>query len=91
MTTPRNGMRAASTIERFTAWAMCPRCKSVDCHSIRPPKPALDPDDVAEWEADHVTMHGWNGFIRHIPPKPLDESVFEVIRICKCGKEWGQA
>lgn len=69
------------TIERFTAWAMCPKCK---------PKPAPDPDVVAEWEADHVTMHGWNGFIRHIPPKPVDESMFEVIRICKCGNEWGQ-
>lgn len=77
------------TIERFTAWAMCPRCKSIDCHKMREPR-LSDRELVEAWEANHVTYRGYGGLVKHVPPRPVDESMFEVIRICKCGEEFGQ-
>lgn len=29
--------------------------------------------------------------VRHRPPRPVDESAFEVVRTCRCGAEWGEA
>lgn len=80
----------------FTAWASCPRCGRNECHAIRPPRPAPDPADVAAWEREHGTevIYEWGKRdpveVRHTPPQPVDESVYEVIRICgQCGHEWG--
>lgn len=79
--------------ERFTAWAMCPRCKFVDCHLMREPK-RFDPTiaNIAV-TPDVVRFMAWGGKVIHeveVAPYPHDESMYEVIRICKCGSEWGQ-
>lgn len=65
------------------------------CHAIREPKPAPRSEDLREWEDTHesVTYSAFGaGVVRTMydPPRPVDESGFEVIRICKCSREWGQ-
>ncbi|MGN2642183.1 hypothetical protein ACTD5D_39670 [Nocardia takedensis] len=81
----------------FTAIARCPRCGRVEVHKMRSPKPAPRPEVIAEWERTHTTneIREWGNpnpvRIRYDPPRPVDESVFEVIRMCRCGHEWGMA
>lgn len=88
--------RAPRGPQPFTALASCPMCGRHVCHAIRAPLPAPDPEVVAAWERDHDTeeIYEWGNLepvaIRHTPPPPVDESGFEVIRICGlCGHEWG--
>lgn len=82
--------------QRFTAWARCPSCERIDCHQIRPPRPAPSAADLAAWRRKRrvceVQQWGATRPVRTIydPPRPVDESPFEVIRICECGREWGQ-
>lgn len=62
---------------------------------MREPKPAPSAADIAYWENHHrtVAIENWGGKdsrIVYIPPRPSDESMFEVVRICKCGNEFGQ-
>ncbi len=74
--------------ERFTAWCTCPRCDLFDCHRLREPNPAPALE----------TIKAWTKVVRLFeliapsasPPMPMDESIYEVIRICNCGNEWGQ-
>ncbi|KXF56161.1 hypothetical protein AXA44_02705 [Rhodococcus sp. SC4] len=88
--------------EPFTAWAMCPQCDRIACHSIRRPK-IPTAAEVAAWreqcddivhETTSIQSWGGGGPVRsvttNLPPEPVDESDYEVIRICNCGHEWGQ-
>lgn len=81
----------------FTAVATCPSCHRTDVHKMRSPKPAPTAAEIADWERNHETQRirrwGDNRTMRviHVPPRPVDESVFEVIRVCRCGHEWGMA
>lgn len=81
-----------STCERFTAYCPCPRCGLVACHRLREPKPA--PAGPVEPPHEVVAVYPW-GIVRpvrtrHVRAGAVDESRFEVIRICECGHEWGQ-
>lgn len=75
--------------DRFTAWAMCPKCERVECHGLRAPKP-FDPDDPVHraLEKLHMTLR-MDGIDRD-KPSPSQEASYEVIRQCSCGHEWGQ-
>ena len=81
----------------FTAWASCPSCGAYECHAIRPPKPAPTTADLIAWERDRQTseMYAWGKRVpvrvHDDPPPPVDESIYEVVRICGCGHEWGMA
>ncbi len=86
-----------SGIEPFTAVAKCPSCGHIDYHRMRDPHPAPSPSELERWEREHVTneIQRWGTgqpvAVIHNPPRPIDESVFEIIRVCRCGHEWGQA
>lgn len=86
---------AAAELPKFTAWAECPACGRHECHAMRPPRPAPTAEELAAWQRDHTTQEvrafGRLGAVavRHCPPPPVDESTAEVIRICRCGHEWG--
>lgn len=90
---------------QFTAWCHCPCCDRYDCHRMRTPH-AVDKWDIlqyeaahAQWEAegyDHHRIVTFGGatvtdiYTPARPVKPVDESHFDVIRICQCGHEFGQ-
>lgn len=77
------------TTDRFTAWAMCPACERVDCHSLRAPKTfdATDPGQVA-FEKIALMMAVVLGANQMTPSQ---EASFAVIRTCNhCNHEWGQ-
>ncbi len=82
-------------VERFTAVVKCPSCGHTDCHRMRDPRPAPTAADLSRWEHEHLTheIQRWGAkeFVALIddPPRPADESGYEVIRICRCGHEWG--
>lgn len=92
------------TVERFTAWCACPSCDYVVCHLWREPKPApvlgsyeAELQGVLEsLQHQHefsVQLHAAINGVKApkaVPQLPSDESSFEVIRICRCGHEWGQ-
>lgn len=82
------------TVQTFTAVAECPRCRLLEVHRMRNPKPAPSDAELAAWEQDRdtVTIQSFGGSVLTIdnPPRPRDESQFEVIRVCQCGHEWGQ-
>lgn len=75
--------------ERFEAWTQCPSCDRIAVHAMRPPKPApirgplrvIEHDDGSRSE-----IRTFNGMTTTGP----DESVYDTIRICDCGQEWGQ-
>lgn len=81
----------------FTAWASCPSCGAYECHAIRPPNPAPTADELTTWERNRQTveMLAWGERaprrIHVDPPPPVDESRYDVVRICRCGHEWGMA
>jgi len=81
----------------FEAVVICPRCHLVDVHQMRAPNPAPTDAEIARWEREHTTheVRQWGVAkpvrVIHDPPRPVDESVYEVIRICRCGHEWGMA
>lgn len=80
----------------FTAWLNCPRCGLYECHKMRPPRPAPTVTELEEWGriAERHEVHAFGGAVVRViedPPRPVDESVYEVIRICRCGHEWGMA
>jgi hypothetical protein len=93
------------TAPAFTAWCQCPRCDLIDCHRMRAPH-MVDKWEMlqyqaahAQWEADgyeHHTIRSFDGtLVREVyhpapPPRPRDESEYEVIRTCQCGHEFGQ-
>lgn len=89
------GQPAPRSPQPFTAWVSCPTCGRHECHAIRSPRPAPTPAELAEWERTHDTevVYVWGRrepvATRHTPPRPVDESGFEVVRICRCGHEWG--
>lgn len=74
-------------IERFTAQCVCPVCKLLDCHPIREPKPYGQGTPMRSWrKADGATTEYWGFDVW----RTFDESSFEVIRVCRCGYQWGQ-
>lgn len=95
-----------ATAERFMAVTPCPSCGTWAVHYMRRPRTASPEDRaaytaaLAEWQRiednDRTEMKCWGGGTFRVvqrvpPPKPLDdESPYEVIRICRCGQEWGQ-
>lgn len=88
---PSDAVHAA---ERFTAAAECPACHRVDFHKMREPHPASTAEELAHWERERRTyeVRKFDGSLVRIieePSRPIDESVFEVIRVCRCGHEWG--
>lgn len=68
---------------RFEAYTDCPKCGAMDYHLLRAPSPPLADTYVRAQLAKLVPV-GTSA------PVPVDESQFEVIRICQCGFEWGQ-
>ena len=80
---------------RFEAYTECTKCGRLDHHLLREPKPAPSEADMAEWHrtSETFTIEQWGSGVARTetwPPPPVDESQFEVVRICKCGNEWGQ-
>jgi len=75
--------------ERFTAWAMCPRCRAVAVHYMRPPNPQ---PELHESATDMIDVHSFGGgIVRSYVHGGNDETGFEVVRQCqRCGYEWGQ-
>lgn len=92
---PVGARSTPSTPPPFTAWVACPACGRYDCHLIRPPRPAPPADEMAAWDRDHLTevVYRWGESdpvrTRTDPPRPVDESAYEVVRTCRCGHEWG--
>lgn len=88
--------RTLLATDRFEAWTHCPSCGEFDCHAMREPLP-WDPADWRTWSrgrADWLERHQstttitvWN---EYPVAEPVNETRFATIRICKCGKEWGQ-
>lgn len=83
-----------TTTRKFEAWVSCPRCARFAMHDFRLPKPAPTEADIEAWEAivDRIEVVQWGGGVVRVyedPPRPVDESEFEVIRTCMCGHEWG--
>lgn len=84
------------TPKRFEAYTNCPKCGRLDYHLLRAPKPPPSDAEMRAWRDCRTTaeIHQFGrGVIRTVdtsPPPPIDESTFEVIRICKCGHEFGQ-
>lgn len=76
--------------ESFVAYCDCPHCGLHEYHRFRMPngKPTLEVYN--QWWYNHKTIRTYGGVVTHIPPEPKDESMYETIRICKCGYEWGQ-
>lgn len=75
--------------ERFEAWTQCPTCDQVAVHQMRQPlaKPVRGP--VRTLVRDDGTVDkiwAFNGMSAAGP----DESVYDTIRVCDCGQEWGQ-
>jgi hypothetical protein len=82
-------------LRKFEAWVSCPRCARFAMHDFRLPKPAPTVEEIEAWEAivDRIEVMGFGlGLVRvyEDPPRPVDESEFEVIRTCKCGHKWGE-
>ena len=80
--------------EPFTAYVACPSCGLYACHQIRTPKPTPTAAELREWEhtverMEACDFQGRVTILYEDPPRPVDESVFEVVRICECGHEWG--
>lgn len=85
------------TPAKFEAYTDCPKCGRIDHHWLREPKPAPTAAEMQAWQDSRssVGVSAWGEYhIKTIdvsPPPPVDESQFEVIRICTgCGKEWGE-
>ena len=76
-----------AVVERFEAWCECPSCGRLDCHLIREASD-YEPQVVSSFE-----VATWG----ELKPRRIDlfdrtdERGFEVVRMCKCGREWGQA
>lgn len=83
-------------LRRFEAYSECPKCGRLDHHLLREPNPAPTEAEMQEWEQRRefveIRTFGSHAVRRDEvgPPPPVDESQFEVIRICKCGNEFGQ-
>ncbi|WP_280371124.1 hypothetical protein [Nocardia wallacei] len=81
--------------EPFTAVTTCPQCHLLDVHKMRSPKPAPTAAEMQAWR-DRVTttevkLFGGRTVRTHYSEQPpRDESAYEVVRICRCGHEWGQ-
>jgi hypothetical protein len=76
----------------FAAYVACPQCGRYECHKMREPRPAPTEAELAEWRERAVEIAVWGGgTVRTVPPRPPDESGYEVIRMCDCGYEWGMA
>ena len=90
-------MNQTQTPPPFTAWVNCPRCGVYECHKMRNPRPAPTAAELEEWgrtvDRTEITAFGRRDAVRVIenPPRPVDESIYEVVRICRCGHEWGMA
>ncbi len=69
--------------ERFAPRSICPRCERFDLHSLRAPRPKPRRGPVRVFP-DGSELHRWDGMTGP------DESMYEVIRTCRCGHEWGQ-
>lgn len=86
----------SSTPRRFEAFCACPKCGRLDHHWLQSPKPAPTDAEMEEWRRNSTTytIEQWGGGVTRtdvFPPVPVDESQFEVIRICTgCGHEFGQ-
>jgi hypothetical protein len=85
------------TARKFEAYTECPECGRLDYHLLRAPKPAPSEAEMQQWRQRRTTVdiEQWGaGVIRTVdtsPPAPVDESQYEVIRICTgCQREWGQ-
>lgn len=76
-----------AVVERFEAWCHCPSCGRLDCHLIREPSD-YEPQLVASFV---VELWGVLEPVRRDVFDAVDERRFEVVRMCKCGREWGQA
>lgn len=73
-------------VSRFEAWCMCPRCERVACHLIR------QPNRNAPRIVDSFEIHTFGDPVpeqRVIYDRP-DERGYNIIRMCECGKTWGQ-
>ncbi|WP_157115061.1 hypothetical protein [Nocardia niwae] len=76
--------------DRFTAWSMCPHCRSLDCHGLRAPRP-FDWTDPLAVLRDRMVMLSWVYGLGMNKMVPSMEPQYEVIRTCNgCGHEWGQ-
>jgi hypothetical protein len=75
------------TIDRFTAWAMCPECESVDCHWLRLPE-ICDTSSPIDRALDQLQHMAWFNGGKRMPASM--QSGYEVIRTCRnCENEWG--
>jgi hypothetical protein len=90
--------------EGFTSIVDCPKCGDIGVHFLDEPMPAPTSDDREQYARDlcaHMADPGdqimsWGGEVVRLiggtpPPRPpVDESIFEVMRVCKeCGHRWG--
>lgn len=99
-------MRGGVSGEPFSAVSRCPACSYIGIHYLDEPIIASDDElalyDIAleEWEdspdkGDPVYAWGEAEPVRYMggkpkPKPPVDESEFEVMRICVvCGHRWG--
>ena len=85
----------------FEAWTHCPNCGRYAVHQWREPARTREAimrayDDFAE-EQDCAGKPGRYGLPWQREPSrslkmsfPSAEWLFTVIRVCECGKEWGQ-
>lgn len=75
--------------ERFEAWTQCPSCDRIAVHQMRTPKPAPIRGPFRVIEHDDGSRDEIRTFGGMTTTGP-DESVYDTIRICECGQEWGQ-
>ncbi len=69
----------------FEAYTDCPRCGHLDVHRLREPRNWMAPVPAMRL----VGPDRWEP-LSDEERRQLDESMFDVIRICtKCGHEWG--
>lgn len=93
---PQKELLVVKPPKRFEAYTDCPKCGQLDYHLLRAPKPPPADIEMQHWRDRQATaeVQTWGSYstrtIDTSPPPPVDESQFEVIRICKCGNEWGQ-
>lgn len=75
------------TVERFTAWCACPDCSLVDCHRMREPRTRSQSTVMRTRRLPGGEVVVFNDF-SHVYADETE--TFEVIRMCRCGHEWGQ-
>ena len=74
--------------DRFTAWAMCPACESVDCHWLRLPD-KINAEGPLAMAFHQIEWMSWGMSGKRMPTSMQQR--YEVIRTCKkCENEWGQ-